>query len=240
MKDNIYSVPRAQLGDFTFDDKVAKVFPDMIKRSVPGYSNIVQAIGMLSSKYAKPNSNLYDLGCSLGACAIEMALNAPSNAHIYGIDNSLDMLSRASEIIKSSSTLQNISLVHGDITNYPLTNASIVVLNFVLQFIPLSQRDKLIKDIYDALLPGGVLVLSEKFKFADPAIENMLYNLHHDFKRANGYSELEISQKRDAIENVLIPESIDTHYNRLAQSGFNHYNIWFSCFNFGSIIAVKD
>jgi tRNA (cmo5U34)-methyltransferase len=239
MKDNIYSVPRAQLGDFTFDDKVAKVFPDMIKRSVPGYSNIIQAIGMLTEKHAKPNTNLYDLGCSLGACALEMSSNAPVDCKIIGVDNSQDMIERAKKIVSASKNPDNIELVLGDITNFKLENASIVILNFVLQFITPAMRDELIANIYKSLVPGGILVLSEKFKFADNIIDSVLYELHHDFKRANGYSELEISQKRDAIENVLIPESIENHYKRLEKAGFTHRNVWFECFNFGSIIAIK-
>ena len=239
MRDNIYSVPRAHIGDFTFDDNVAKVFPDMIKRSVPGYSNIVQAIGMLSEKHAKENTNLYDLGCSLGACALEMAQNSPKNTKVIGIDTSKDMINRAQSIIKESECEDKVNLIIDDITSYPLENASIIVLNFVLKFIPIDKRDKLISDIYKALNPGGILVLSEKFKFDNKIIQESLTNLHHEFKRANGYSDLEISQKRDAIENVLIPETIETHYERLEKAGFNNKNLWFQCFNFGSIIAIK-
>lgn len=239
MHDNIYAVPRAKLGDFTFDDNVANVFPDMIKRSVPGYSNIVQAIGMVTEKYALPNTNLYDLGCSLGACTLEMRNNAPNGCCVYGIDNSPAMISRAKDIVKAYKSDISTIIELGDITNYRMINASIVVLNFVLQFIDPKQRDKLILDIYSALNPGGILVLSEKFKFDDETVQDTLFNLHLDFKKANGYSDLEISQKRNAIENVLIPETIAKHKQRLAQAGFSHKEVWFQCFNFGSIIAIK-
>jgi tRNA (cmo5U34)-methyltransferase len=239
MHDNIYAVPRNKLGDFTFDDQVANVFPDMIKRSVPGYSNIVQAIGMITEKYAKPNTNLYDLGCSLGACTLELRNNAPFGCTVYGIDNSEAMITRASENMKAYKSQTKTIIELGDVTKYPMQNASIIVLNFVLQFIAPNLRDKLIKDIYDALIPGGILVLSEKFKFNDESIQNTLFNLHLDFKKANGYSDLEISQKRNAIENVLIPETIVAHKQRLANAGFTHSDVWFQCFNFGSIIAIK-
>ncbi len=239
MQDNIFAVPRANLGDFTFDDTVANVFPDMIKRSVPGYSNIVQAIGMFTKKHAQENTNLYDLGCSLGACTIEMRRNAPKNCKVIGIDNSNAMLKRAKDIILNYKSETPVALELADITTYPLENASVIVLNFVLQFIPMELRDNLIKKIYDALTPGGILVLSEKFAFPDERIKTALYDLHLDFKRANGYSELEIAQKRSSIENVLIPETIAKHKERLAQVGFNSMDVWFQCFNFGSFIAIK-
>lgn len=238
-KDNIFAVPRAQLGDFRFDENVANVFPDMIKRSVPGYSNIVQTIGMLTEKYAKDNTNLYDLGCSLGACTLEMRNHAPSNCHVIGIDNSEAMVSRAQNIINAYKSDVKTSIELNDITKCDLSNASIIVLNFVLQFITPNERHSLVQKIYDALNPGGILVLSEKFKFEDKVIQNTMDELHLDFKRANGYSELEISQKRSSIENVLISDTVQEHKNRLSLAGFEHSEVWFQCLNFGSIIAIK-
>ncbi|MGN1393396.1 MAG: carboxy-S-adenosyl-L-methionine synthase CmoA [Succinivibrionaceae bacterium] len=239
MHDNIFAVPRAKLGDFTFDDTVANVFPDMINRSVPGYSNIVQAIGMLTEKYAQKNTNLYDLGCSLGACTLEMSAHAPEGAKVIGIDNSEAMIKRAKNIVAAYKHKTEAIILLDDITTYPLENASIIVLNFVLQFINKEYRNDIIKKIYNALTPGGILVLSEKFIFDDQVIQNTLYDLHLDFKKANGYSDLEISQKRTSLENVLIADSIPEHMNRLKQIGFKHCNVWFQCFNFGSIIAIK-
>lgn len=237
--DNIFAVPRNSLGDFTFDDKVANVFPDMIKRSVPGYSSIVQAVGMLTGRFAQPNTVLYDLGCSLGACTTEMRRNAPQNSKIVGIDNSEAMISRARDLVLSFKSEVPTELILGDISTYPLEASSVTVLNLVLQFINPHLRDDLIKKIYDSLVPGGILVLSEKFAFTDPKIKDTLYDLHLDFKRANGYSELEISQKRSSIENVLIPETVDAHRARLHKAGFKSVELWYQCFNFGSLLAIK-
>ena len=114
-----------------------------------------------------------------------------------------------------------------------------MVLNFVLQFIAPAKRDALITKIADALVPGGVLILSEKFRFADETIQDTLFDLHLDFKKANGYSDLEISQKRTSLENVLISDDVPTHIKRLRDSGFSHASVWYQCFNFGSIIAIK-
>ncbi len=77
MKDQLFAAPIARLGDFSFDEQVADVFPDMIQRSVPGYSNILSAIGMMTERFAQPGSNLYDLGCSLGAATLMMRRHLP-------------------------------------------------------------------------------------------------------------------------------------------------------------------
>ncbi|MBQ4488450.1 MAG: carboxy-S-adenosyl-L-methionine synthase CmoA [Ruminobacter sp.] len=239
MHDNIFAAPRDRIGDFSFDDTVASVFPDMIKRSVPGYSNIVSAIGMFTGKFSKPGTALYDLGCSLGACTIEMKRYAAENCRVIGIDNSEAMVSRAKEIVKGYKGNAEVSIITGDITDFDFEPSSVMVLNFVLQFIEPAKRKALLKKIADALVPGGILILSEKFRFPDEKIQDTLFNLHLDFKRANGYSELEISQKRTSLENVLISDDIPTHISRLKECGFSHADVWYQCFNFGSIIAIK-
>ncbi|MGL5770696.1 MAG: carboxy-S-adenosyl-L-methionine synthase CmoA, partial [Plesiomonas shigelloides] len=121
-----------------------------------------------------------------------------------------------------------------------IENASMVVLNFTLQFLPPDDRQALLNRIYAGLRPGGALVLSEKFSFADQTIGDLLFDMHLDFKRANGYSELEISQKRSALENVMLTDSVETHKARLQQAGFEHAEVWFQCFNFGSMLAIKS
>lgn len=239
MHDNIFAAPRDRIGDFSFDDTVANVFPDMIKRSVPGYSNIVSAIGMYTAKFSKPGTKLYDLGCSLGACSIEINRYAAEGCEVIGIDNSEAMVSRAREIVKGYKGNGKVTVISGDITDYDFEPASVVVLNFVLQFIAPEKRNALMKKIADALVPGGILVLSEKFRFTDETIQDTLFDLHLDFKKANGYSDLEISQKRTSLENVLISDDIPTHLSRLTSCGFSHASVWYQCFNFGSIIAIK-
>jgi tRNA (cmo5U34)-methyltransferase len=121
-----------------------------------------------------------------------------------------------------------------------ITNASIVVLNFTLQFIPLEQRQTIIQSIYDGLLPGGILLLSEKVMFEDEPHQQLLTDLYHNFKRNNGYSNLEIAQKRTALEDFLQPETIDTHKQRLKSAGFASADVWFQCLTFASVIAIKD
>ncbi|PSJ46051.1 carboxy-S-adenosyl-L-methionine synthase CmoA [Zobellella endophytica] len=239
-KDHIFAAPIAELGDFCFDQKVADVFPDMIKRSVPGYSNIISAIGMITARFARPHSRLYDLGCSLGAATQEMRRNlSQPGCSIIAVDNSAAMLERARGHLASFRSDTRVDLIEADICDIAIENASVVVLNFTLQFIAPERREALLTRIYHGLNPGGVLVLSEKFKSADDTVNELLIDLHHDFKRANGYSELEISQKRNALENVLRPDTPEQHRERLARAGFRHVDLWFQCFNFGSMVAIK-
>ena len=211
-RDDIYAAPQLDIAGFRFDKAVASVFPDMIKRSVPGYETIIAMTGTLAERYVQPNSRCYDLGCSLGASTVAMRHHIQySGCEIVAVDNSEDMLNRCRAILQNddaniAAESIPVELVCGNIQDIPITNASMVVVNFTLQFIPVEQRAEL---------------------------------LHHDFKRANGYSDLEISQKRSALENVLIPETLSTHQQRLSNAGFSRSECWFQCFNFASLIALK-
>lgn len=240
MKDTIFAAPIEKLGDFTFDEAVAEVFPDMIQRSVPGYSNIIAAIGMLANRFVTDNSNVYDLGCSRGAGILSIRRNiADKQATIIGVDNSEPMVERCRHHLNAYHSDIPVDILCDDIRHIEIKNASMVVLNFTLQFLPPEDRLQLLEKIYQGLNPNGVLVLSEKFRFEDEMMNDLLIDLHHTFKRANGYSELEVSQKRTALENVMRTDSIDTHRKRLKQAGFEKVELWFQCFNFGSIVAVK-
>jgi len=238
--DLIFSNKKSQIKDFAFDEQVVEVFPDMISRSVPGYNTIINTIGSLSREYAQDNTNIYDLGCSLGAATLSMkrAIVA-KNCSIIGIDNSPAMVERCKIHVNAFKGESVVEINEGNILETEILNASIVVLNFTLQFIEPEQRQALMQKIYDGLNPGGVLILSEKLAAPDSRCNELLIDLHHDFKRANGYSELEIAQKRTALENVMRPDSLETHHSRLATSGFNHVTQWFQCFNFMSLVAIK-
>ena len=231
---------KQNVNDFTFDKRVAKVFPDMITRSVPGYNAIIGKSGNLAARFVQPNSNCYDLGCSLGATTQELARNINvGNVTIIAIDNSQAMLNHArlsSDGIRRDTT---ISLINDDIRQTPINNASLVILNFTLQFIQVSERLALITKIFEGLKPGGCLILSEKIRFKKAKVDQKITDLHHQFKRCQGYSDLEISQKRESIEDVLIPETIDEHIERLNKIGFSESHTWFQCYNFCSIYALK-
>ncbi|MDP0074527.1 carboxy-S-adenosyl-L-methionine synthase CmoA [Glaesserella parasuis] len=239
-KDTLFSAPIEKLGDFIFDESVAEVFPDMIQRSVPGYSNIITAIGMLASHFVTDQSNVYDLGCSRGAGILSIRRNVEkAGVRIIGVDNSEPMVERCRRHLEAYHSDIPVEILCDDIRHVEIKNASMVVLNFTLQFLPREDRLALLRKIYQGLNPNGVLVLSEKFTFEDNTINELLIDLHHTFKRANGYSELEVSQKRTALENVMRTDSIDTHKARLKEAGFSQVDLWFQCFNFGSMITIK-
>lgn len=239
-QDSLYANPLNEIVDFRFDDNVARVFPDMIKRSVPGYSTLINMIGVLAAEYAQADSQLYDLGCSLGAATLAMRQQLQKPAcKIIAVDNSSAMIEQARALVERDTQTIPVQFLEADIQQLPMQKASVVVMNLTLQFIPREQRVDLIQKIHDAMLPGAVFVLSEKIATEDGAQDALFIELHHAFKRANGYSELEISQKRSALENVLIPESIDDHLQRLKQAGFSRVEKWFQCLNFVSFMAIK-
>ena len=240
-QDEIYASPLNEIIDFDFDEKVAEVFPDMIQRSVPGYGTMISTIGILAANYAQPNSRCYDLGCSLGAVSLSMRqrINQPG-CKVIAVDNSEAMVERGLELLASdSSSRVPVEMVCADIQDIAIEDASVVVLNFTLQFIPLDDRLALITRIHKGLKPGGALILSEKMAFDDQIKQDFHTEAHHDFKRANGYSDLEISQKRTALERVMIPESLNCHKRRLQEAGFPMSEVWFQCFNFASMAAIK-
>jgi len=237
--DKIYANEQL-LTPFKFDEKVVAVFPDMIKRSVPGYTEIIKNIQLLASQYIQENSTCYDLGCSLGAASLAMSYgNKQPQVEIIGVDNSAAMISRCKNNIDGFKHKTPIKLIQDNIQDITIKNASMVVLNYTLQFIPQALRFEVLQSIFDGMISGGILILSEKIIFPDEKINQLMINLHHQFKRDNGYSNLEISQKRNALETVLIPETMQAHTERLSSIGFSHVNCWQQQLNFVSFVAIK-
>lgn len=239
-KDRLYSNRTGLVSDFVFDENVANVFNDMIQRSVPGYESIISMIAVLAKQYAQPGSRCYDLGCSTGAVTYSLACGIQDgDCRIIAVDNSQAMLDCCQKNLQQHETSLPIELMCADIRDVEFSDASVVVLNFTLQFVEPGDRAALIKKIYDGMLPGGVLILSEKISFDDPQEETFQIDMHHNFKKLNGYSDLEISQKRTALENVLIPETLGVHRQRLQKAGFKKNRLWFQSFNFVSLVAFK-
>lgn len=240
VKDKLYAEPREAITDFVFDQSVVKVFQDMIGRSVPGYSTLLSMIPVLVRKYVQANTHCYDLGCSLGAATLAMRHSIDKDdVDIIAVDNSPAMIEKCREFINQDQGAVPVNLLCDDLRNLDIKNASMVVMNFTLQFIDQDKRESLLQDICHGLVDGGALLLSEKILLNNEMDQEWITDLHHEFKKANGYSDLEISQKRSALENVLMPESIKDHQQRLQKSGFSKNIVWFQCFNFVSILAVK-
>ncbi|OZG73824.1 carboxy-S-adenosyl-L-methionine synthase CmoA [Hahella sp. CCB-MM4] len=245
-QDQIYANPLEQVKSFVFDERVAHVFTDMINRSVPGYAMTLEMLGVITQRFAQPGSALYDLGCSLGASTLamrckldEVVAGAAADYKMIGIDNSEAMIERCRVNLARVPSPVPTELICQGLEETPIDNASMVVLNFTLQFIPIADRLPLLKRIAKGTRSGGALVLSEKIVFDNQEDQDLMTDLHHDFKRSRGYSDLEIAQKRAAIENVLVPETIDAHLSRLKEAGYSRALVWYQCFNFVSFLAIR-
>jgi tRNA (cmo5U34)-methyltransferase len=241
-KDRIYATDQDDDEPFRFNKSVADVFPDMLRRSIPGYAASIEAIGSLAARYVTEGSVCYDLGCSLGAAtiALRQGIRAP-NCRIIAVDNAPAMLERCKEIIaaEDQQSTTPIETRLANIEDTDISNASMVVMNYTLQFLDVDTRDAIMTRIFDGLLPGGLLLLSEKVIDEDPNMEQLLVDLHHEHKRRNDYSQLEVGRKRAALENVLVPETVTAHRQRLTAAGFAHTAVWLRYFNFVSIVAIK-
>lgn len=239
-KDSLYSNPLGEITAFKFDESVVNVFPDMIQRSVPGYSTIISAIGLLAGRFSQENSVCYDLGCSLGSASLAMREQiAVKHCRIVAVDSSESMINRFKRNLQETEGNVAVEIQCADIRDINIERASVVVLNFTLQFIPVEDRAALLAKIFTGMLPGGVLILSEKLAFEDVRQQELQVEMHHQFKKNQGYSELEISQKRSALENVLVAEPFTVHQRRLLGAGFSSAELWFQYFNFASMIALK-
>ena len=237
--DKLFAEPR-HLVDFAFDEAVARVFPDMIRRSVPGYETLIGLTGLLAAEHARPGSRIYDLGASLGASTLAIArCLATPDVQLIAVDNAPAMTERCGTLLREARPGQTVNVVCADIRDVRIADASVVVLNFTLQFIAPEDRLALLQRIHDGLQPGGVLLLAEKIAFADPDEQQRMTAWHTAFKKANGYSDLEISQKRAALERVLLPDTLETHRRRLHDAGFRAVDEWFRCLNFAGLLALR-
>ena len=239
-RDNIYASVHPELADFVFDEAVASVFADMIRRSVPGYATVLNMLPAIAATHVQAGSTCYDLGCSLGASTLAMRMGIrASGCRIIAVDNAPAMVDRCRSLIPERANEAPVEVVCADVREVPITDASMVVLNFTLQFIPIEHRLALLERIAAGMRPGGVLVLSEKIRFDDAGWQARITDIHHAFKGLNGYSDLEISQKRAAIERVLLPETEAQHIERLQAAGFQRAGRWFQCANFTSYLAIR-
>ena len=227
--DRLFATPR-DLVDFVFDESVAAVFPDMIRRSVPGYETVVTLSALIAAAHLPPGGRCYDLGCSLGA-ATRAVLDAVGNTvcEIVAVDDSAAMIEKARQAAAHDSRVQ---WVNADVRSLRFSPADVVIVNYTLQFLPPEDRLPLLAQIRGCLADDGVLLMAEKL-----ASHSHFENLHLAFKRANGYSELEIAQKRTALENVMRIDSEEAHLQRLKEAGFGDARLWFRCLNWGSFVA---
>ncbi|MBF0211129.1 MAG: carboxy-S-adenosyl-L-methionine synthase CmoA [Desulfamplus sp.] len=248
-KDNIFAHKNDPVSAFEFNEEVTSVFDDMIKRSVPLYIESLKRQCQFIFKFYKNGTTIYDLGCSHGNLGVMVAneFNAQDYCMV-AVDSSPSMVakyaSRLEEIKRDNPSIasnlnRSITLITSLAEDVPILNASVVVVNLTMQFINPLKRERFIQGIYDGLIDGGILLLSEKISHKNQMIAEVEQDFYKSFKLENGYSELEISRKREALENILISETIESHINRLNRVGFKTFDVWLKWFNFASMVAIK-
>ena len=241
-EDKIYSHPLDQISPFEFNESVVQVFDDMLHRSVPLYRETLMRQAQLAAHYYRCDSLIYDLGCSHGNLGMVLhQLMGERPFELVGVDTSAPMLQRYRQRLAELTLApgQKIHLMERPAQNIEFGSASVVIINLTLQFMPVAVREELIQRIYDSLCPRGILLLSEKTEDSKPYIADLERDWYYRFKRENGYSELEISQKRDALEDVLVPETCETHIERLGRCGFTYVTTWLKWFNFAGFLCIK-
>lgn len=247
--DTLFTTPLDKTARFSFDEQVVACFPDMIRRSVPGYGQVLAMLPIFAHRHCQfrqTNDNgqkvsrIYDLGCSLGASSMALASEfAPTDLQIKAIDLSPAMTEKAEKLLAEHYPHHDIEIITADICQIELQPCDFIILNLTLQFLPSEKREQLLSKCYQALADGGILILTEKNHLQNEQDDAWRVERYYDFKRANGYSELEISGKRNALENVLVTDTLETHHHRLTKVGFNRCLTWFQFLNFASIIAFK-
>jgi tRNA (cmo5U34)-methyltransferase len=235
MKDQIFQTPIQK--QFEFDNQVASVFDDMLNRSVPFYDVMLDLSVKFALRYAKEDSYIYDLGCSTATTLINISQLSKQKLNLIGVDNSKAMLKRAKQ--KSKAFGVDINFVYGDIFDIKLHKSDVIIANYTLQFIRPLKREKLIKKIYKSLKKGGVFIFSEKIITNQKVLNKQFIDEYYSFKKTQGYSEFEIAQKREALENVLIPYSYDENKKMILEAGFSHFDCLFKWVNFATFIAIK-
>ena len=230
MRDQIYKDRHTKIADFAFDQSVVEVFPDMIGRSIPGYETLISISGLLVTKDLAADGRVYDLGCSLGASTQVILDQCPhKDIEIIAVDNSKEMINQAKQNIKDT----RVNFVLEDVLNVPIHSANAVVCNFILQFLAKDQRVAFLEKIFQGMESGATLIVSEK-------IDSPEYiSTHEDWKKTKGYSDLEIEQKRSALEKVMLIDSESDHLQRFKSVGFTEIAQWYRCLNWASYLLRK-
>ncbi len=234
MRDQVYRQQQPHIVDFAFTEEVAAVFPDMIRRSVPGYETMVPVTGLIAARHLGEAGLAFDLGCSLGATSLAILQQNPSpDIRVIGVDNAQAMIDGAQRAI----TDPRARFVCADLRDCDVSGAQIVVLNLVLQFLPPADRLTVLEQVRAQIDPAGLLIVSEKVANSDPQLHELFDTTHLAWKKANGYSELEVSQKRTALENVMRIDTEQTHATRFEEAGFSRVVQWYRCLNWASFLV---
>ena len=234
MRDKVYSDSKSQIVDFAFTEEVTAVFPDMIRRSVPGYETVIPMTGLIAARHLGSHGHAFDLGCSLGATTLAiLSQNSSPGMRVTGVDTSQPMIDGA----RAAITDQRATFLHQDLRDTDVSGARVVMLNLVLQFLDPGERQQVVDNIREQLDSDGLLIVSEKVRHSDPALHEFYDTTHRAWKQANDYSELEVSQKRTALENVMKIDTEEIHEARFHAAGFNQVTQWYRCMNWASFLV---
>jgi tRNA (cmo5U34)-methyltransferase len=240
-KDQVFKEQISKVTDFKFGTSVAYVFDDMVNRSVPFYGEIQRMMAEQAADYAKTGTDIYDLGCATGTTLIGMNTTVAENIRFIGIDDSPQMLDKCRSKLNEAGFSRPFELRVADLNSHvAINNASVVLLCLTLQFVRPIYREKLLKSIYNGLVSGGVLILVEKTLTENSAFNRDFIKYYYNYKRRNNYSDIEITQKREALENILIPYKLSENIALLRDTGFAHCEVFFKWYNFSGLIAYKN
>lgn len=239
-RDQVFVADEPPIGDFAFNAKVAEVFDDMVSRSVPFYEEMQRLVCELAGDFAKPGTNVYDIGCSTATTLLAMDEKVHPDVRFIGLDNAPDMLAKARQKVAESKTKRPFDFVVADLhREVPIENASVVSMVLTLQFIRPLHRERIMRAIHEGMKEDGCLLLVEKITSEDTLFNRLFIQHYYDFKRRNGYTDIEIAKKREALENVLIPYRLEENIQLLQETGFKHVGVFFCWYNFCGIIAIK-
>jgi tRNA (cmo5U34)-methyltransferase len=239
-QDRVFADQRETIADFRFGEEVAQVFDDMLSRSVPFYGEIQRMVAELAQDIVQPGSNVYDLGCSTGTTLLMLDRALPGDVNFVGVDDSREMLVKCEAKLREQHLKRKVDLQCTDLhSGVDIQDASLVLLVLTLQFLRPLHRERLIGDIFKGLRENGGLIMVEKVLGEDSHFNRLFIKHYYDFKRRNGYSETEIAQKREALENVLIPYKLLENRELLLKAGFRYVDVFFKWYNFCGIVAIK-
>ena len=238
-RDEVFKDP-TEIADFSFGEKVATVFDDMLGRSVPFYAEMQRMIGEIAGDFGVAGTNVYDLGCSTGNTLLHLDRTLPSDVKVIGVDYSPEMLDRCRAKLTESGVRRPYELRRADLNQgVCIENASMVLMVLTLQFVRPLYRDALIRAVLEGLNENGCLILVEKVHGEDSIFNRLFIKYYYEMKKRQGYSEMEIAQKREALENVLIPYKLMENREMLLRAGFRYCDVFFKWYNFSAMIAVK-
>jgi tRNA (cmo5U34)-methyltransferase len=241
-RDHLFATPRQSVDDFNFGHDTAIVFDDMLVRSVPFYAEQQRMIGELAADFAVSGTALYDLGCSTCTSFLNVAsfLRPDVDLRFVGVDSSSEMLAIAHDKLVEAKFGHPFELRQADLhEGVPMAGASVVLLVLTLQFVRPLFRERLVRQIREGLVDDGCLILVEKVLAEDSTFNRLFIKHYYELKRRNGYSDMEIAQKREALENILVPYRLEENKELLRTQGFRHVDVFFKWYNFCGIVAIK-